>query len=177
MNSMDLAVEDVVLGLAKSMNISDRPGLDGDISRWIFKTAFAFAATDRPERRHVPLNRMYELRKGKLPSSYMTFVHRTQAQRHIGAVLIDAWPEGAARFQLAGQENRFKFGVQYDNVIFGCAFVTWPNATFVLKPDLHQIVELHGAKQRYSMEFDELLLPERMANTRLNYILSALGVE
>ena len=177
MNDADLAVEATVLNLARSQSVAHRPGLDGDVSRWLFKTAFAFAATDRSGRRHVPYEMMNALRKGKLPSSYITFVHRTQEIRHIAIALLDMWPESKTRFPLTEQKHRFKFGIQYDNVIFGCAYVGWSGARFVLTPGLHEVVEIHGADQRLSDRFDELSFPTSVANTRLNYVLAALGVE
>jgi hypothetical protein len=175
MNDFDLAVESTVLSLAQSGDVDDTEGLSAALSRWIFKTAFAFTLIDKPSRRHVPFALMDGLRAGELPKSYITYFHRALFEKHVGASSLDVWPSDGADFEKSSQSDRFKFGIQYDNVVFGCAYVNWDNAEFILTPGLHQIIELNGASYRYT-QFDEFQLPAGMANTRVNYTVAALGV-
>lgn len=176
MNDADIAVEDAVLGLARSQAINVRPGLDRDIAFWLFKTAFAFAMTDSPTRRYVSADKMDSLRKGILPSSCIVFVHHAYKERHVGLGSIDGWPGSFANFSISDQSSRFKFGVQYDNAVFGCAYADWPNPTFVLRTGIHEVVYVQGANYRHSIDYDYLQFVG-ISNSRLNFALAAVGVE
>jgi hypothetical protein len=177
MNDLDVAVEDVVLTLARSEKAIDRPGLERDMSLWLFKTAFAFSLVDKPERRHVPKEMMHDLRKGKLPRYFITFIKHVHGHdHHIGASLSDFWPSTGEPFIGLPQHTRFKFGIQYNNVIFGCAYATWDDAVFVTQSAYHNLIEFRGKHRKEAFGvFSSNLGP--VAPTILNYVLATLGIE
>ena len=177
MNDRDLAVEEVVLGLARSKNLQEKSGRARDISLWIFKTGFTFCLTDYTYRRHVPPEIMANLKHGILPSAFVTFIHHAPlGERHVATSMADIWPEDGASFVFSEQKHRFKFGVQYDEIIFGCVYVTWPGAIFVLDPSIHSVIDISGAEFQFRDPIDEFALPEGIAETRLNSVLSSVGV-
>lgn len=73
MNSLDVAVQDIVLGLAQDPSqISRVTESDGPrLARWILKTAIAFVATDARARRHFSDEIISNLKMdGYIPSGF-----------------------------------------------------------------------------------------------------------
>jgi hypothetical protein len=52
-----------------------------------------------------------------------------------------------------------KFGIQCDNITFGCAWLDYPDADIILHRDLHSLVLCKGAGA--SMRLGEILTPKQ----------------
>lgn len=137
-DTLDISVADIVLAAAKSPDaiISFSPAEALALSRWLLKMACTFESTDTKDRRFIPANIRSSLKTpGYLPPRFVSFYVKLDHQaHHIAPSIIDVWIDHVGQAPLAftpeTQSKRLKFGVQYDNVIFGCAYFDEPGVQF-----------------------------------------------
>lgn len=156
MNDIDTRVEEIVLPLARGteLNLENVIKTESDqiaLSRWILKTACAFEATDKSDRRHIPLRIKSALAKKDnpeyLPEGFVSFIVQIPPEQGFSGVTIsslDFWRglgEGHPQFR------RLKFAIQYNNIIFGCVYYLSSNIIpiFNFTPGYHQILLCNNA--------------------------------
>lgn len=186
MNHLDLKVEHIVLGLARTpgegIHLSQ---LDArTVGRWLLKTACSFVHTDSRERRHVPRSVLSNIRRDNyLPPGFVAFAARSLVPiKHVAISSWDVWPETSSGNLLGmPQTQRLKFGIQYDNVILGCSYVNCAAPVFTGVAGLHLPFLKSRAKFVLTApppgDPDQWLeLPEEVNKTVLNLFLLLIGV-
>lgn len=187
MNFLDRKVEHIVLGLAtNSFSVTSLNRQETrDLARWLLKTACTFIYTDSKGRRHIPNSILGQVRRHNfLPAGFFMFCALSTApQKNVGAASVDMWPtESIPILSALPQSTRMKFGVQYDCLLLGFAWLKVPSPTFTALAGFHHTLLTSQAKAALlpaSPEIldDELILPDGVAPTILNKFLLHVGTQ
>ncbi len=189
MNDLDLAVEHIILSIASrqygyqyllsNLTASDKKNL----SRWLLKTACTFLYTDTEDRIHIPSSIVKSIKNDTyLPKGFFSFIGfnpSTDNSKNIEVSSLDVWhffnDDEKSRMERIGH---LKFGVLYDNVIFGCAYIDWPNPLFVGVPNIHYPLLCKSSSFQYAiyLNYPSNYLPTFVFPSALNVFLCALDV-
>lgn len=167
MNDLDKTVEPLVLGLARGIiQLSNITTQDAQaIGRWLLKTAVTFVFCDSKDRRNIPLTTLRKIREpGYMPDGFVVFLHQFEEPcSNLSACTIDALiaiDEGVSeKFQ---SSERLQFAIQYDQIVFGCCYVSCSEPTFIGLPGMHHPIYTKGA----NFFVDEELRPVFMDATQ-----------
>jgi hypothetical protein len=157
MNKIDEKVSHKLLLLARSSDtrINFDPEERLDFSKWLLKTACVQSLCDTAERRHIPKYLADNLRlNGEIPDGFAAFFVRSiNPQQGLGASLLDMWTMPGAMpadyhplLARGLQSKRLKFGIRYDNVIFGCIWLDDENPCFSGIEGVHSLLSTKGAQ-------------------------------
>lgn len=190
MEQLDKNIEEIVMKLSKNsglnieINISQKDARN--IGRWLLKVACVHQYTDTIDRRHIPLSIRSSLRTDDyLPPSFVVFAIRSWMNTPgLDISILDVWSESEAEtLTNFPQSTRLKFGIRYDNVIFGCCYVHSENPTFIGIDGFHYPLITSQAKFRLDKVVNTqeyfTSLPQFFGrqNTIVEVALATLGVE
>lgn len=182
MNDLDNSIEHVVLGLARrtlsSVNLNKRDRWN--LGRWILKTACTFIYMDKPHRRHIPKEVLRSMKERKyLPEGFSAFYTVfPKSQIGVHAASIDAWQlHNEKKNRILKSCHRLKFGVQYNNVMIGCCYISYPNPCFVGIDGLHIPLTQNKARFLTLPPPRGFILPEKTYYLPINIFVASLDVE
>lgn len=133
MNRVDGAVEASILALARGARLPQDLSTEERraLARWILKTACAFEYCEEPDRRHIPEHVRRRLEESDyLPSGFVLFaVPLGPGTRAVHPALMRGWFKTDSLGEVEKARN-FKFAVQYDEILIGCALLLEHQPTF-----------------------------------------------
>lgn len=181
MDQVDHRVESFVLKMASGEDVLLAANDSLALSRWVLKVACCAIYTDRSNRRFISEDLRRNMPKSDyLPSGFLAFCTRFNGLRGLGYASLDAWYEQSQDVMLKVQPtSRLKFAVQYDNVIFGCAYLRSPFPEFTGIEGFHHPLVLKQAHWKFRKNpyptlealIDSHILPDEVHSTPVNMAL------
>ncbi len=146
MNQLDIDVDEILMKLAKDLsleiNISDAERYK--IARWAIKTACAVEAIGNPARRHIPIEIRSKIHiDGYFPPGYAVFAIKVPfPSRYLGVSQIDVWRNSERLYDL-DQSTRFKFAVNYDQVVIICCYASIQTPIYAIPKNNYNFIPIY----------------------------------
>jgi hypothetical protein len=185
MRELDSSVENLIMGASRGeLDLGTATTEERwKLSRWILKTGSAFLLIDAPEKRHLGSEVFRFLKVSDfLPDGFFSFYfYIPKIEKGAACTSLDIWrlfSEVDKETMLAG--DRFKFAVQYDRLVLGCAYVGSSNPCFLVVPKIHQILFVKGAKVGMGKWMEEPLsecfIPNLLNQSLINISVDLGGI-